>query len=175
MADNQNTAPPGAMGGRRKDGREFSAGNMREDGNYVVGKYRPPEPHQFRCGDGRKRGQRPKGVRNHDSEFQEELNRTIVVRENGKERRVSKGRAADIKLIENGLKGQNRAIELIDQRRQRIAEKAAEASQQTLESAAQLLEAWFEQKLADRQIDPATWGDPSPDEPGDRQGKADGD
>lgn len=149
-------------GGRRKDGKPYKTGNTRDDGSYAVGKNRAPVSSQFAVGDGRKRGRRRKGVRNHDTDFAEELSRKIIVRENGEERKVSKGRAADIRLIENGLKGQNRALELIDERRQRVAQKAEAATAHDRASDNELLEAWFAERLAQQQMDPEAYGDPAP-------------
>lgn len=149
-------------GGRRRDGKPYKSGNTDQDGDYLVGKNRPPKSGQFATGDGRKRGRRPKGVRNHDTEFLEELDRKIVVRENGSERKVTKGRAADIRLIENGLKGQNRALELIDGRRQRVTQKAEAATVHSRASDFELMDAWFAERMAQQQMDPADYGDPIP-------------
>lgn len=169
MADHQGPKPQGF----RKDGKPFKADNTRDDGTYAVGKNRPPEAGRFTKGDGRKRGKRKKGVRNHDSEFMEELGRKVVVRENGHERKVSKGRAADIRLIENGVaKGQNKALEMIDERRRRIADKEEQARLYNTASDEEILEGWFTHMQARNAIDPATYGDPKPAPR--RQGKGKG-
>lgn len=113
-------------GGRRKDGKPFATGNTREDGSYTTGKSRPPAATQFAAGDGRKRGRRPKGTKNFDTEFAEESARLTPVREKGKVlRMVPKRRAAIIRLydIANGL-GQNAALEQVIRHNFRIAEKA---------------------------------------------------
>ena len=74
----------------------YKPDNVGPDGQYIVGKGRPPKHTRFAAGDGRKRGRRPKGQKNFDTEFQEEAKRKVTIREGGEERRVSKQRAAII-------------------------------------------------------------------------------
>ncbi len=156
--------------GYRKDGRPFKEGNAREDGSYAVGRNRTPEHSRFAKGDGRKRGRRKKGVRNADTEFIRELGRKVTIKENGKERKVSKSHAVDLRLIDNATrKGDNRAIEMVDQRRQRIAENA-EASRhyQTLGNE-EMLSAYLRQRAAELQIDPDLFGDAEAEDAGGEQ------
>ncbi|VVS95953.1 DUF5681 domain-containing protein [Erythrobacter sp. EC-HK427] len=151
-------------GGRRADGKPYKEGNLREDGSYAVGRNRPPESGKFRAGDGRKRGKRSKGVRNADTEFMRELGRKITVREAGRDRTVSKSQAVDLRLIDNATrKGDNKAIELVDARRRRIAaEQETNRHYHTL-SDQQILDAYLRERAADLGIDPAIFGD-TPDE-----------
>lgn len=170
MGRPQTAAETSAPVGYRKDGRPFKEGNAREDGSYAVGRNRTPEHSRFAKDDGRKRGRRKKGVRNADTEFMRELGRKVTIKENGKERKVSKSHAVDLRLIDNATrKGDNRAIEMIDQRRQRIAEKA-EASRhyQTLGNE-EILSAYLRQRSAELQIDPDLFGDPEPENAGQEQ------
>ncbi|MEQ8743689.1 hypothetical protein [Parasphingorhabdus sp.] len=81
---------PPTRQGRRKDGKPFKEGNVREDGSYKVGRNRPPKKGQFAVGDGRKRGSRKKGVPNADTEFMQELQRKTIVRVKGKGKDVQK-------------------------------------------------------------------------------------
>lgn len=121
MTDDR-TAGKGLKQGRRKDGKPYKEGNTRDDGSFAVGRNRPPTEHRFKADDGRKRGKRPKGARNADTEFERELNRKVVIKEDGKTRKVTKSQAVDLRLIDNATrKGDNRAIEMVDARR-RIAE-----------------------------------------------------
>ena len=87
-------------GGRRKNGSPYKFGNTREVGSYRVGKNRTPPETRFQVGDGRRRGRRAKGVENADSFFERELARPITVRENGKDRKVTKGQSVDLRLIQ---------------------------------------------------------------------------
>lgn len=164
MSDNGGDAKP-SSGGRRKDGRPFKEGNTREDGGYSVGKNRPPRSGQFKTGDGRKRGRRGKGMRNADTDFERELARRTTIRENGAERRVSKSHAVDLRLIDNAAgKGDNKAIEMVDARRRRIAaEKEETARRYHNRSDTEILHQYLKERAEELNIDPDLFGDPAPD------------
>lgn len=127
----------------------FKPGNVDEDGNYVVGKNKPPRSTQFAAGDGRRRGRRPKGQRNFETEFQEEAGRTVIVRENGKERKVTKLRSTIVRAFDNaGAKGQHQAIATIFAHSARIADKVAPPSQGLTADEDAMVNAWIAQRLA---------------------------
>ena len=155
---------PPLSSGRRKDGRPYKEGNTREGGGYEVGRNRPPETGKFRKNDGRKRGRRARGVLNADTEFERELSRKITIREDGQERRVSKSLGVDLRLIDNAArKGNNRSIELVDQRRRRIiAEKEETARRYHTHSDLEILEQYLSERAQELQIDPHLFGDPEP-------------
>jgi hypothetical protein len=156
---------PPSRQGRRKDGKPFKEDNVREDGSYEVGRNRPPKQHRFAAGDGRPRGQRKKGVRNTDTEFERELRRKVPVKENGKERTVTKSHAVDLRLIHNATrKGENRAIEMVDKRRQRIEEARLHNRHYHTLGDKQILEAYLQERAQELGIDPDLFGDPSPAE-----------
>lgn len=162
MSGNREDGPPPG-GGRRKDGRPYKEGNTRKDGSYAVGKNRTPEETRFAVGDGRKRGKRTKGVRNADTEFARELNRKMTIKENGVERKVSKSLGVDLRLIDNATrKGDNKAIEMVDQRRRRIAEAAEHNRRYHPLSDQAILEAYLRERADELAIDPALFGDPDP-------------
>ena len=133
------------MDGRKKP---YAPGNTREDGSYRVGKNRPPEHGRFHEGDGRPRGRRPKGQRNFDTEFEEESRRRITVRENGKERRVTKLRGTIIRAYDGALaKGDPRAQTLVFSHAARIGDKRApQAAGPSPDD--QELNAWLRDRLA---------------------------
>lgn len=163
MPPSGNGNKPPKRGGRRKDGKPFKDGNTREDGSYKVGRNRTPERTRFAVGDGRKRGRRDRGVKNADTEFERELKRKMTIRENGKERKVSKSHGVDLRLLDNALsKGDNRAIELIDQRRRRIAQAAEDNRRYHTLSDQEILDAYLRERAADLSIDPELFGDPDP-------------
>lgn len=97
------------------DGRDdgFKSGNRDADGNYVVGRSRPPEHGKFRKGDGRPRGRRKKGTRNLATDFREELASKVTLKVDGKPRRVTKQRAVMMRLMDNASRGQTPAIRTI--------------------------------------------------------------
>lgn len=150
--------------GRRKDGKPYKDGNTRPDGSYAVGKNRTPVPTRFAVDDGRKRGKREKGVKNADTEFARELNRKMTIKENGVERKVSKSQAVDLRLIDNATrKGDNKAIEMVDQRRRRIAEAAEHNRRYHTLSDQQILETYLRERAEELAIDPELLGDPAPE------------
>ena len=168
--DDDDAPPPGDDGntpskrvGRRKDGKPYKEGNTREDGSYEVGRNRTPTHTRFAEGDGRRRGRRAKGVKNADTEFERELRRKMTVRENGVERKVSKSHGVDLRLLDNALgRGDNRAIELIDQRRRRIAQADEDNRRYHVLSDQEILEAYLRERAADLAIDPELFGDRKP-------------
>jgi hypothetical protein len=82
----------------------------RRSKHYDVGYGRPPVHTQFRRGvSGNPKG-RPKSSRNFTTELAEELNETILVREGGVEKRMSKLRAVVKRLVEGALRSEPRAL-----------------------------------------------------------------
>ena len=160
---------PPAPGGRRKDGRPYRENNTGGDGDYIVGRNRPPKAGQFRHDDGRPRGRKPKGAENADTFFERELNRKILIREDGKERKVTKGQGVDVRLISNAGRGDIRSIEFVDQRRQRvIANKEETARRYHTLSDAEILHRYLQERSEELAIDPDLFGDPpGEDEAGD--------
>lgn len=170
--DDDGKKPPKRVG-RRKDGRPYKDGNTRDDGSYAVGRNRAPERTRFGVGDGRKRGRRDKGVRNADTEFERELRRKMTIRENGVERRVSKSHAVDLRLIDNATrKGDNRAIEMVDQRRRRIVQAAEDNRLYHTLSDQEILDAYLRERAADLAIHPDMFGDPDPGSAADDDGSS---
>ncbi len=152
-------------GGRRKDGRPYTKDNTANDGSYVVGRNRPPKSGQFRKGDGRPRGKRKQGTENHDTFFERELRKKIPVREDGKERKVTKGQGIDLRLISNASRGDIRAIAMVDERRRRItAEKEETARRYRQASDTEILNQYLRELSADQGIDPDLFGDPPPED-----------
>ena len=83
--------------------------NDREGNNDPAGYKRPPRRTQFQPGQsGNPRGRR-KNVRNFTTDLLDELREQISVRENGRERRISKQRAFIKALVASAIKGDMRA------------------------------------------------------------------
>ena len=136
----------GDTGHRR--GRHYAPGNTREDGSYKVGKFRPPEHGQFREGDGRKRGRRSKGQRNFDTEFDDEARRLITVRENGKERRVTKLRGAIIRTFDSATaKSDPRSASLVFSHAARIGDRQNPHAARLSPDDDEELNAWLRERL----------------------------
>jgi hypothetical protein len=74
-----------------------------------VGYRRPPKEHQFSEGQsGNPRG-RPKGTRNLRSDLAQLMKKSVVVRENGKPRRISGQQAMLLSLYDKALRGDLKA------------------------------------------------------------------
>src|SRR5215212_8551973 len=94
---------------------------------YEVGYGRPPRHSRFQKGQSGNPKGRPKGGRNFASELQEALDQTVLVREDGNVRRVSRRGAVILSLVAKALKGDVRAAGLLLN-----AEQRSEASRQTV-------------------------------------------
>jgi hypothetical protein len=78
--------------------------------SYEVGYRKPPRHTQFQKGRSGNAKGRPKGSKNLMTELAEELRETIVVREGGVTKRVSKSRAMVKRQVELALKGDPKAL-----------------------------------------------------------------
>jgi hypothetical protein len=74
-----------------------------KDGIYSVGYGRPPEATRFKPGQSGNPKGRPKGAKNLTTLVTEELRRPIILKENGKTRRVSKAEAIVKQLVNKAL------------------------------------------------------------------------
>ncbi|MCX7307059.1 MAG: DUF5681 domain-containing protein [Afipia sp.] len=81
-----------------------------QDEDDGVGYRRPPKSGQFRPGQSGNPKGRKKRVANFKTDLTEELSETITIRENGRERRISKQRAFVKALMALAIKGDIRAI-----------------------------------------------------------------
>lgn len=80
---------------------------------YEVGFRRPPKKTQFKPGEsGNKRG-RPKGNKNFKTDFLEEFQERIVIREGDRSKKVTKQRAYVKKIYNDSMKGNTRSASLV--------------------------------------------------------------
>ena len=92
---------------------------------YRVGYKRPPVATQFKPGQsGNPRG-RPKGTLNLKTDLESELKLPVIVRENGREIKVSRQRGTVKVLIERALKGDLRAMGILIGLMERLIPEAA--------------------------------------------------
>ena len=127
-------------GGRRKDGKPFKEGNTRPDGSFEIGKCRTPAATRFAVGDGRKRGKRPKGARNFEKDWEEELSKSVRVVRNGKTIKVSAHHAQVMKTLELASKGKERSQELVFRQAERLGDRKRQASSKSDD---ELIAAWM--------------------------------
>ena len=84
-----------------------------EDTPYEVGYCRPPKHTQFRPGQSGNREGRPKGTQNFTTIARHRLAQPVVVREGAKVRKVSTLDASFMRLTEQALRGDHRALKLL--------------------------------------------------------------
>jgi hypothetical protein len=84
--------------------------NTDENGDYIVGKNRPPESGKFKKGDGRPRGRRPKGTANLDTDVAMVAAQKVRLTENGRQVTVSKQHAVVRRLFDKAFSGDVPAI-----------------------------------------------------------------
>jgi len=91
-----------------------------------VGPKRPPKKYQFKPGQsGNPRG-RPKGTRNLGTDLKDILGRRVSIREDGKERRISRQEALLLSLYNKALRGDVRAATAIINMLSKLAPASAE-------------------------------------------------
>ena len=109
---------------------DFDPSNTSENGDFIVGKARPPESGKFRKGDGRTRGRRPKDTNNLLTDLRKELDSKVAVTVGGVPKKVSRQRAIVMRLADNATKGQNSAIALTLEYQQRLVDPALAREEQ---------------------------------------------
>ncbi|HEY1631862.1 MAG TPA: DUF5681 domain-containing protein [Rhizomicrobium sp.] len=94
-----------------------------------VGRGRPPKHTQFRKGQTGNAKGRPKGSRNFFTEFTEEFSEKIPVRENGKIKKVSKGRATVKSTFARAIQGDAKHTSMVFNVAQKLEGQGAETPQ----------------------------------------------
>jgi Family of unknown function (DUF5681) len=84
-----------------------------DQAGYVVGYKRPPKHTRFRPGQSGNSKGRQKNSRNFKTDLMDELREMIVIRENGRERKISKQRAFIKALVAAAIKSDVRAINAV--------------------------------------------------------------
>ncbi|MGE3987447.1 DUF5681 domain-containing protein [Pseudorhodoplanes sp.] len=79
-------------------------------GDYEVGRGKPPKHGQFRSGDGRPRPGRPKGSKNLATYMMEAARSKVPANIGGKKRKISMAQAVTMRLATKALNGDNKSI-----------------------------------------------------------------
>ena len=80
---------------------------------YQVGFAKPPIATRFRKGQSGNPAGRPRGSKNISTILEQELEQRVVIRENGKQRRVTKRRASMKQFVNKAIAGDPRALQLL--------------------------------------------------------------
>ena len=84
-----------------------------EQAPYPVGYRKPPRQHRFKPGQSGNPAGRPRKSRNLNTLLEEELDRPIVIKEHGRERRIPKREAIVKRLVANALNGDQRTLAML--------------------------------------------------------------
>jgi uncharacterized protein DUF5681 len=114
--------------------------NISTPAGYEVGRGKPPRSSQFKPGQSGNPGGRRKGSRNLKTIIRTILDSEIVLTENGRPRRVQVIEALLLRQVQEGLRGQLRAIESLIDRYERHASQEVETAEELPEEDWALLE-----------------------------------
>lgn len=118
----------------------------REDGE--VGYGRPPKEHRFKSGQSGNPKGRPKGSKNEATIFREIVEMEVPMRVSGKTRKVPYVRAMWMKVADEALKGNAKAIALIVSRI-RLLDGAEPEVAAVNQDDQQILETWLKEKMGE--------------------------
>lgn len=82
-------------------------------GDYAVGRGKPPKEHQFKPGQSGNPKGRPKGAKNEATILNEIINMKVAMRVDGRTRKVRFLKAMYLKVANDALKGNPKAVALI--------------------------------------------------------------
>jgi hypothetical protein len=116
-----------------KQGIEPESGDATpKDRDYAVGYGKPPGATRFQKGQSGNPTGRRRGSRDLSTILEEELEQRVVIRENGKQKTITKRRASMKQLVNKAASGDHRALQLLinhQQHREGRAPTAEDSSQ----------------------------------------------
>lgn len=114
----------------------------KKKGNYEIGKNKPPVETRFAKGkSGNPRG-RPKGSRNLNTEWREELSEGVLVREKDGTRKISKTRAIIKRTVNSALQGGERATDRAMKAAERLEQEKPISSHEEAEQDREIIAAF---------------------------------
>lgn len=84
-----------------------------EQAPYPVGYCKPPPQHRFKPGQSGNPGGRPRKSRNLNTLLEAELDRPVVIKEDGRQRRIAKREAIVKRLVTDAINGDHRTLALL--------------------------------------------------------------
>ena len=92
---------------------EERVGAAPKHGDYDVGYGQPPNATRFQKGQSGNPTGRRRGSKNLSTILEEELEQPVVIRENGKQKTITKRRASMKQLVNKAASGEHRALQLL--------------------------------------------------------------
>ena len=115
--------------------------------DYEVGYKRPPKEHQFKKGvSGNPKG-RPKNNATFAENILDEMQEKIIVKESGKQKKITKKQALAKKLVAEALNGKNSAIKLLLPILASETNLAKEVDEELTLNDAQIIEDYIKRRL----------------------------
>jgi hypothetical protein len=127
-------------------------GNRRGQEGQKVGYCHPPKHSRFKPGHSGNPKGRPKGSKNETTIWRSILNRKIVIREGGRERKVTVLEALMLKSVEDGLKGNVKALAFV-LNRYRFAESDAPPENEISQDDREVIESFLKRLGAEPKTD----------------------
>jgi hypothetical protein len=100
-------------------------GETRKSRDYDVGYGKPPAATRFRRGQSGNPAGRHRGSKNLSAILNEELEQRLVIRENGKQKTITKRRASMKQLVNKAASGDHRALQILINYLQELDRRAA--------------------------------------------------
>ncbi len=120
---------------------------MSANRDYEVGYKRPPKEHQFKKGvSGNPKG-RPKNNATFAENILDEMQEKIIVKESGKQKKITKKQALAKKLVAEALNGKNSAIKLLLPILASETNLAKEVDEELTLNDAQIIEDYIKRRL----------------------------
>ena len=127
---------------KKNDSKAASGGGKAANGNYAVGYARPPKETQFKTGSSGNPKGRPRGAKGEDTIFREVMSTRVPMTIRGKMRKVPLLEAVWMRVADDALKGNAKAIGLL-LGRARSFDGADPANRELHQDDRQVLQSYF--------------------------------